>query len=90
MATQKLKRKESLMSKNLASFLIELGENPMRLDEFRRDSATAMLHANLSKGERTAVASGDGAQIRRALSPDGDFKPVWVQQIVLQNVIPAQ
>ena len=78
------------MSKNLAGFLIELGESPIRLNEFRRDSVAAMLRANLSKRERTAVASRNGSQIRRALSPDGDFKPVWVQQIVLQNVKPAQ
>ncbi len=78
------------MSTNLVGFLIELGENPVRLGEFRRDSAAAMLRADLSQKERAAVASGDGTQIRRALSSDGDFAPVWVQQIVLQNVMPAQ
>lgn len=89
MVIQITQRKECFMSTNLVGFLIELGENPVRLDEFRRDSASMMLRANLSRKERTAVASGDGSQIRRALSPDGDFLPVWVQQIVVQNVIPA-
>lgn len=77
------------MSNHLAGFLIELGENPQRLQDFRDNPRRAMRRAGLSTAERRAIASGDGMHIRHALTPDDPYRPVWVQEIVIGNVRPS-
>jgi hypothetical protein len=79
------------MSNNLTDLLIQLGEDPAKLQEFQKNPDFVMEAAGLSEAQRTAVISRDGQAIVQSLIAEGQIlAPVWVRPLeVLQINAPA-
>ena len=70
------------MSSRLTHFLIQLAEDPVKLQEFQRNPRQALVGARLSAAQRTAILSRSTLKIRKCLLPDGGtMAPVWVRPI---------
>lgn len=79
------------MSTTLTDFLIELGENPARLREFRRAPDRLAAAAGLNPTERSAVVHRDAQAIRGLLSSSfgQPSPPVFVQSTVVDLAAPV-
>jgi len=67
-------------SKTITDYLVELADDPARLDEYLEDPERALASAGLATEDRAALRSGDLLRVREAVTaasggrdkPDGE------------------
>jgi hypothetical protein len=65
---------------NLTNFLIDLANNPERMERFAADPEGEATRANLSREERVAVIAGDPSKIRARLTANDNGRGIMLRK----------